>query len=245
MLFRQRQVQPAFAGLPEDPAVTRIHVCRGRNGGVVVANRPVALLEHRVVGEVVLFHVALDVLGAPVKDRVKLDAAVLSIDPTQSRTVRGLLGTEPGHPGACVELVQSALHRLDLVDLEIALHAFFALLPEPSVKRLLARGGHLRRVELHVQLQPLHKRLGELIRLGEEVARVDADDRGAGRDTMDQVKHHRRRGAEARRGDQGVAELRNRPLDELLRARRFQRSVLVFEVGINRRDAGDFHGLLE
>ena len=74
---------------------------------MMVTNRAVPLLEHRMVGEVVALHVRGDLLSGPVQDRVDLDAAVLPIDAAQPRAMLGLLGAYTRHPALRVQARES------------------------------------------------------------------------------------------------------------------------------------------
>ena len=74
------------------------------------------------------------------QDGVELDAAILTIDAPKPRTMLGLLGAHTGHPSLGAKLANRPLHRLDFVDLEVALHAVLSLFPELPVQRFLRAG---------------------------------------------------------------------------------------------------------
>ena len=71
-MFRGRVVQAALALEPEEAGLLGRHVGGERPGRVHVADRDVALLPERMVGQVVLGQVAVDVPVGPVDDRQDL-----------------------------------------------------------------------------------------------------------------------------------------------------------------------------
>ena len=94
---------------------------------------------------------------------------------------------------------------------------------------------------MDIEVELLQEHIGELIGFLEEIAGVDAYDRRARRDTVDQMQHHGGGRAKAGRCDQSLAELIGGPLDELFGGRGSERSILFLEVGIDGRDEGGFH----
>jgi hypothetical protein len=119
-----------------------------------------------VVRERALLDVGPAVLAAPVGERVRLPELVLLV-PAELRSVgaRGrLVAADARDPG--VEVEQRAVERLELRDCEVQVGI---LLPEPVLDRLAGEDLDLR-VVAALDLAP------ELVRLGEEVMRVDRED---------------------------------------------------------------------
>ena len=225
----QREMQSALALLAQDASVARVHVVGGRQRGVNVPDRSEALRVERVVWEIVRIHVGFDVVERPAEDRMDLHATVLGADARQRAPMLGLIGAQARHPGARPERIERALHRLDLVPLQVLLHPVGSLLPGPAVERLLARRCHARTEDVQVQTEALLELIREAVGLGEEVARVDEDDRRLGRDARDQVQHHGRLRPEAGRHDQAGSEAFRGPRDDFLGAGFGQLPIRIFE----------------
>src|SRR5262249_14576111 len=130
-------VQAALALEPEEARLLLGHAVDELVRRVPVADRRVALLTERVVGEVVTREVVVDVLVVPVDDRVDLEIAVLEAEHAELAPRRRLRAPQPDDPAVRVELGERSLHRLDLVHLVVALDALEALLPQLAEARLL------------------------------------------------------------------------------------------------------------
>ncbi len=64
----------------------------------------------------------------------------------------GLIGAQAREPCDRVQVLECALHRLDLVQVEVLLHAVVALVPELTVERFLSRLRHGRGVAAQVEV---------------------------------------------------------------------------------------------
>ena len=131
-----------------------------------VADRLVALVVQRVVGQPALADVRPAVLVAPVGERIRLPELVLLV-PAELRRLRAqrrLVAADPRDPA--VEVEQCAVERLDLRDREIEIGV---RLPEAVLDRV-------RGERLDLGVVAALDFLPELVRLGEEVVRVDRED---------------------------------------------------------------------
>src|SRR5688500_10733321 len=105
-------MEPALDLGGAGPATVR---ATARRGAVGAADRGVAAVVQRVVGDVVLADVAPDVLLAPVRERSALELARMPAVGAQLRCVRAgrrLLAPQAGDPG--VDPAQRPLERLGL-----------------------------------------------------------------------------------------------------------------------------------
>ena len=128
-----------------------------------VADRGVALVVQRVVGQAALLDEGPAVVVAPVGERIRLPELVLLV-PAELRRAgarRGLVAADAGDPA--VEIEEGTVERLDLCDREVQVGL---RLPE-----LVLDGAALERLDLRVvallDLTP------ELVGLREQVARVE------------------------------------------------------------------------
>src|SRR5438067_9784849 len=118
-------MQPAFGPLRAGPAALP---ALARLGRVPVADRLVALVVERVVGQPALADVRPAVLVGPVGERVRLPELVLGV-PAELRRVRAqrrLVAADAGDPG--IEVEQRTVEWLDLGDRQVELGV---RLPEP------------------------------------------------------------------------------------------------------------------
>ncbi|MNG12519.1 hypothetical protein D3C84_961350 [compost metagenome] len=102
-----------------------------------VADREVALIPQRVIGQVKLLEVVEDVLVAPVDDRQELEAAAGDGQHRQLATAARLLPAQAGEPGLGAELPQGPVHGLHLVELVVAGDPLDPLLPQQAEAGLL------------------------------------------------------------------------------------------------------------
>ena len=102
---------------------------------------------------------------------------------------------------------------------------------------------NLRNVEM--KAKSLDELFREPVCLRKQIAGVDAHDRGARHDPVNQMQHDGRGGAKAGRRDQPVPVPIRGPSDQLLWARLSEDPIFFIEVGIDRRDADGFHDALE
>ncbi len=146
----------------------------------------------------VVVHVAI----GPVEDRVDLVAVRAdALHRLDRRASPRLLPPQSGKPGPDAEFGECALHRLDLVDLVVALDAGRAVLPQLAVPRLEPGRRRGRAIDPQVEVEPLCERIDEAVGLGKEIAGVDQDDRDARQHPCHEVQRHRGLGAEGRRED--------------------------------------------
>ena len=152
-----------------------------------VADRRVAAVVQRVVGEPALADVRPAVVVAPVGERVRLPQLVCRV-PAELRRVRArrrLVAADAGDPA--VEVAERADQRLDLGDgkIEVGL-ALPELLAVSRCQLLGARA--LEQLDLRV-VPPLHL-APELVRLREEVVGVDREDARFRLDAEEHVEQH-------------------------------------------------------
>src|SRR5581483_1860767 len=103
--------------LPPPAAVARSLARRQCARARGAADRGVAAVVERVVGDVALAHVLPDLLLGPLGERVELDdraVVVVDLDLADVRPGRPLVAPQAGDPG--VERRQVARERLDLAD---------------------------------------------------------------------------------------------------------------------------------
>src|SRR4051812_49170384 len=158
-------MQPAFGPLRAGPAAL---AALARLGRVRVPDRLVALVMERVVGQPALADVRPAVLVGPVGEWVGLPELVLLV-PAELRSVRAqrrLVAADAGDPG--IEVEQRTVERLDLDDREVEVGI---RLPEPVRDRVA-------RERLDLRVVPALDRAPELVRLREQVLRVDREDPG-------------------------------------------------------------------
>src|SRR5262245_60988900 len=170
----RRRMDAAFELVGAGPAACALLLLRGRRAGAGdAADRAVAGLVQRVVGDLVDVDVGPDALLVPVRERVQLPDAV-ALRPLDLRGVgaaRGLVTAGAGGPG--LVRLEHADERLDLADLAAAVGV-----PLPEVgalaAMLLGDRDHLGADE--VQPVALDQSLARLVALAEEELRVELDD---------------------------------------------------------------------
>ena len=214
------RMQSALGPVAAGPAALAAVAGERRVG---VADRRVAAVVQRVVGEPALPDVRPAVVVAPVGERVRLPELVRRV-PAELRRVRAgrrLVAADAGDPA--VEVSERARERLDLGDREVEVGL---ALPELlAVRRRQLLGARaLEHLDLRV-VAPLDL-APELVRLREEVVGVDREDARLRLDGEEQVEQHallllegagerERVGGSARRASASSSSARQR-----LRARR-------------------------
>src|SRR5580658_1461539 len=109
-------VEAAFPLQPEKPGLLGREIGGEGTRRMCVSNRDIALVPERMVGQVVLFQVAMNVAVAPVDDGQNLVASVLHADDRKLLAGARLRMAKSGQPGTRVQLLQGSFHRLDLRD---------------------------------------------------------------------------------------------------------------------------------
>src|SRR5688500_14046305 len=142
------EMQPAFALQAEEAGVLELHARLQRPGRVHVADRHVALVPQRVVGQAVSLQIVPDVTIGPVGDRMQFPAAVAQFQEVDAGARAGLIAAQAGDPGAYAQFVERALHGFHLAQPVVAIDAFDALFPESAHPRLHPGGADLRAVDL-------------------------------------------------------------------------------------------------
>ena len=179
-----KDMQAALGAVAVGPAAL---ATGARQRGVRVADRGVAAIVQRVVGQAPLADVRPAVVVAPVGERIRLPELVRGV-PAELRRVRPrrrLVAADAGDPG--VEAAERTNERLDLGDREVEVGLGLPeLLPVRRGELLGARAfEHLDlRVVALLDLAP------ELVRLREEVVRVDREDARLRLDAEQQVEQH-------------------------------------------------------
>ena len=162
---------------------------RRRPGAGDAADRAVAGLVQRVVGDLVDVDVGPDALLVPVGERVQLPDAVAlrPLDLRRAGAARRLVAADAGDPG--VVRLERADERLDLADLAAAVGV---ALPEVRALAavLLGDGDHLGPDQ--VQPVALDEPVARLVALAEEELRVELDDVDRQAELGDHVHEHRR-----------------------------------------------------
>ena len=199
---------------------------------VGVADRLVAAVVQRVVGQPALADVGPAVVVAPVGERVRLPQLVRRV-PAELRRVRArrrLVAADAGDPG--VEVAERPDQRLDLGDGEVEVGlALPELLPVGRGERLGARPLE----HLHLRLVPLLDLAPELVRLREEVVGVDREDARVRLDREEHVEQHRLFLLEGA-GERDLArELAHAERDDLLGAHRLDGG------GVRKRERARCH----
>ena len=213
-------VDPALELVRAGPAARPLLlVRRDRPGAGNAADRAVARLVERVVGNLVHLDVGPDALLVPVGERVHLPDAV-PLRPLELRRLgaaRRLVAADARDPG--VVRLERREQRLDLADVTAPVGV---ALPEvrPLLAMLLGDREHRRREQ--VEPVALDEPVASLVRLAEEELRVELDDRQVEPELGDHV-HERRRLLLPRAGEaQLVAVLLVDPDEELLGAHRLE-----------------------
>src|SRR5262245_5062635 len=224
-----RAVDAALLGrvlLPPPPAVAALLARCERPGAGGTADRRVAAVVERVVGDVALADVVPDLVLGPLGERVELhDSAVVvvDLDLPDVRPARPLVSAQAGDPG--VQRCQVAGERLHLAD--VAAEQAVLDLPVEEVRPIPADHRlHLPRVrreqiELHLRV-PIAQLLDQVVRLGRQTARVDAEDPDA---RIELVRHVEQRDAvdlEGRGQRDPRREALECPLEQLLRLAAFE-----------------------
>src|SRR5207342_3902706 len=102
-------VQAAFALESEEPRVLLAHPGFQPSCRMHVADRDIAFVPQRVIGQVVPLQVAPHVAVAPVCQRMQLPASVVQLQERRVRTAARLRATDAGDPRARTKLAQRAL----------------------------------------------------------------------------------------------------------------------------------------
>src|SRR5882672_5986131 len=159
---------------------------------VVVADREIALLPERVIGQRVLGEIAVYAAILPIRDRVDLPAAAGPLEIRDLRAALGLVAAQAREPGVDAELAQRAAHRLHFVLLVVGVEAVEALIPTLAVARFLPSRRDLGAIDLEVDLEPCDEVVDEPIGLREQVARVDEQYWNLRVDLRDQMQRYGR-----------------------------------------------------
>src|SRR6266542_3066071 len=195
------------------------------------ADRAVADVVRRVVGNLVDGDVGPDAFLVPVCERVHLPDAV-ALGPLhlrRLRTARRLAAADAGDPGAVRR--EGVEQRLDLADVAAAVRI---ALPEVRSLLLVLLGDREHMWRDQVEPVALDERVARLVRLAEEELRVELDHRNVERELADHVHEHRRLLLPRARETELVAELAVRPAENVLRRHRFD----VRKAQARRRQAG-------
>ena len=162
-----------------------------------IADRDIALLPQRVIGQIEFLQVVVNVLVAPVDDRQKLEQAVLQPQHLELAAGVGLTAAQAGKPGPRLQVTQGTLHRLHLVELVVAADTLYSLLPQLAVTGLLPgrRAGGL--IDLEVEPQPLGQLVDETIGFRKQIAGIGKNHRYVGLLLGHQMEHDRRLNTEA------------------------------------------------
>src|SRR5699024_6281410 len=147
-------MQPALALDAEETGVLGTHSRLQRLRGVGVANRHIALFTQRVVRQIVAQQVAADVFLAPVGQRMHFPAPILKFGETRIATTRRLIPTQSRKPGLRAEVIELALHGLDLGHAVVTCKLLGALLPQLAVALFRSGCAESRMDEVHIEIQP-------------------------------------------------------------------------------------------
>ena len=225
-------MQPALALQTAEPRVFRFHPVGKTRRAVRIADADIALLPKRMIGQSVIAQIFADLAVAPIDDGVKFEDTVLAFEHRKILARRGVFAAQAGDPQLGTEIGQRAVHRLHLVEASVFLESLDALLPEFSVDRFLPRRGHARTVNFQIQAKLFGHFVGEAIGLGEQISRVDEDDRNLRVEARDQVQHDRSLRAETRAEHGMAAEFLQGPTDALGGGPRYQIAVPFGEPGV-------------
>src|SRR5688572_659840 len=242
------QVQAALALQAEEARVLGGVAGLGeRARRMPVADRDVATLPQRVIRQAVALQVVVHVAVGPVEDRMDLVARRAdALDRLDGRARARLLAPQPGEPGADGKFRERALHRLDFVDLVVALDAGSAVFPEPAVARLDPGRRLHRAVDAQVEVEPLRQLVDEAVSLREEIAGVDQDDRCARQRLCHEMQRHRGLRTEGGREDARLRKEFARPLDTRTRRQCAQLCVQRRDIRFGRQarqpERGAHHG---
>ena len=183
------------------------------NRRVGVADRCVAAVVQRVVGEPALPDVRPAVVVAPVDERARLPQLVRGVpaELRRVRTCRRLVAANAGDPA--VEVSERADERLDLGDREVQVGL---ALPELLAVRRLELLGARALEHLDLRVVPLLDLAPELVRLREEVVGVDREDPRLRLDAEEQVEQHALLLLEGAGEREALAEALDQLADQLL-----------------------------
>src|SRR5690606_24839790 len=152
-----RKMERALAVNAEVSAGARVFTLLGGSGRMDIAERAIAANAERMIREIVGAHVAVHVLLGKPEDRIHLVHVALALHRAEAGAERRLSSSQAGDPRRRLELLERALHRLDLVQVVIKVERALVAFPELAVERFLARRRDARRVHAHVELEPLRE----------------------------------------------------------------------------------------
>ena len=210
-------VQAAFPFEPAKAGLFFAHTFSQLFCAVPVADGNVALIPERMVGQVVLLQVVIDLPIAPVEDGIDLPNLVLLFEEGPFLPRTGLLPTQTGEPCGGPELGDRTVHRLDFIHLVVALQTVQSLFPEPPMEGFQMGRREVGTIDFEIDLEPISEGLGEAVGLGEEVAGIDEDNGNIGCCRGDQMEHDGALHPEAGGEYKGVAVLTKGPAYPVLR----------------------------
>ena len=214
------------------PARALLFVLGDRPGAGNAADRAVARLVQRVVGNLVHLDVRPDALLVPVRERMHLPD-VVALRPLELRRLgpaRRLVAADARDPG--VVGIERREQRLDFADLAATVRV---ALPEVGAFLPVLLGDGDDRVRDQVQPVALDEPVARLVGLAEEELRVELDHGQVEAELGDHVHEHRRLLLPRAREAEPVAVLAVDPLEELLRGLRLE--VDVRKCGCARQGA--------
>ena len=184
---------------------------------VSVADGRVALVEQRMLRQLVTLHVVVDVFAAPVQYWVDAMPITRLLHAWQSTAIACLTGSQPGQPASCGELFERAFHGFDLANLVVAIQVVqtFAF-PQPPETRFHLRGRNGRSRHDQIQVQLFLQCLCIIVCFRRQIASVDPDDGNVRTSLGCQMQQHGRLDAKTGTHDEPVSKRQIGPLQKFL-----------------------------